>query len=142
MNTQQRILLAYFCVSEAAKHDLRIGGHIDVALVKESPVLVFSPSELAEVERASKEIAGKSPGEPFSKAWYSTALAEGGTSRISGTAQRGTHRAICNQRPSRASFSQTSHQHRFASEASHPSDGATEGRGRPRRGSGRLGHCI
>jgi hypothetical protein len=58
MDTKQRILLAYFCLSEAAKHNLRVGGHIDVALVKEnSAVRLFSQAELSEVERASKGIA-------------------------------------------------------------------------------------
>ena len=58
MDTKQRISLAYFCLSEAAKHDLRVGGHIDVALVKEnSAVRLFSQAELSEVERASMGIA-------------------------------------------------------------------------------------
>jgi len=57
MHTRQRILLAYFCVSEATKHDIRVGGHIDIALVRENnPVRFFGQDELAKVKRRSKEI--------------------------------------------------------------------------------------
>lgn len=58
MDTKQRILIAYFCVREAAKYDPRVGGNIEVALITEERVRLFSQDELAEVERASKEIAG------------------------------------------------------------------------------------
>lgn len=51
-------LIAYFCVREAAKYDPRVGGNIEVALITEERVRLFSQDELAEVERASKEIAG------------------------------------------------------------------------------------
>lgn len=57
MDARQRVLLAYFCVREAAKYDPRVGGNVEAALITESGVKMFSQAELAEVERASKEIA-------------------------------------------------------------------------------------
>ena len=57
LNTSQRILLAYLCVSEAAKHDPRIGGPVEVALVGESGVTFFSLEDLVEVRKESARIA-------------------------------------------------------------------------------------
>lgn len=59
MDTRQRMLLAHFCVSEAAKLDPRLGGHVDLALVKEnSPVRFFSQDELVKVQLAGEKIFG------------------------------------------------------------------------------------
>lgn len=59
MDTRQRILLAHFCVGEAAKLDPRLGGHVDLALVKENgPVRFFSQDELVKVQLAGEKICG------------------------------------------------------------------------------------
>ncbi len=57
LTTSQRIRLAHFCISQATKYDPRVGGTVEVALVKENGVRCFSRSDLAQVERESRQIA-------------------------------------------------------------------------------------
>ena len=62
MDTGQRILLAYFCVREAAARDPRIRAPIEIAVVRENGVRCFSGEQLSEVERRSEEIVAQIAG--------------------------------------------------------------------------------
>ncbi len=57
MPTNQRVLLAYFCVTEAAKHDPRVGGAVEVAVIREDGAIFLSQEALAKVGRESAGIA-------------------------------------------------------------------------------------
>ena len=59
MDTQQLILLAYFCVSQAARQDIRVGKPIDIAVVREGDVECFSGKSLADVEKRCDTIEGQ-----------------------------------------------------------------------------------
>lgn len=62
MDTELRILLAYFCVREAAACDLRVRAPIEVAVVRENGVRCFSEEQLGDVERRSEEIVAQIAG--------------------------------------------------------------------------------
>jgi 20S proteasome alpha/beta subunit len=57
MTTEQRMLLAYFCVYEVTKHDPRVGAPIELAVARRGEVKTFAGSELAGFQRESQALA-------------------------------------------------------------------------------------
>ena len=57
MTTEQRMLLAYFCVYEVAKHDPRVGAPIELAVARRGGVKIFAGTELACFRRKSEALA-------------------------------------------------------------------------------------
>lgn len=57
MTTEQRMLLAYFCVYEVAKHDPRVRAPIELAVAHRGGVKFFSGTQLAHFQRESDALA-------------------------------------------------------------------------------------
>jgi 20S proteasome alpha/beta subunit len=57
MTTEQRMLLAYFCVYEVTKHDPRVGAPIELAVARRGGVKIFTGTELACFRRESEALA-------------------------------------------------------------------------------------
>jgi len=57
MTTEQRMLLAYFCVYEVTKHDPRVGAPIELAVARRGGVKIFAGTELAYFRRESQALA-------------------------------------------------------------------------------------
>jgi len=57
MTTEQRMLLAYFCVYEVTKHDPRVGAPIELAVARRGGVKIFAGTELACFRRKSEALA-------------------------------------------------------------------------------------
>jgi len=58
MSTEQRMLLAYFCVYEATRHDPRVGAPIELAVARQGSVKFFAEAELSGLRRESEALAG------------------------------------------------------------------------------------
>lgn len=56
MTTEQRMLLAYFCIYEITKHDPRVGSPIEVAVAHRGGVKIFTGTQLARFQRASEDL--------------------------------------------------------------------------------------
>lgn len=54
MTTEQRMLLAYFCIYEITKHDPRVGSPIEVAVAHRGGVKIFTGTQLARFQRESE----------------------------------------------------------------------------------------
>jgi 20S proteasome alpha/beta subunit len=55
MSVEQNVLLAFHCVAEVAKHDVRVARPIDIAVVRKSGVTRYAESQLSEfVQRSDK----------------------------------------------------------------------------------------
>jgi hypothetical protein len=59
MDTSQRVQLAHFCVTEAAKHDYRIGGPIDLAIANANGVSCSPESKLPGLRQRTQAIAAQ-----------------------------------------------------------------------------------
>jgi hypothetical protein len=59
MDTAQRVSLAHFCVSEAAKHDLRVGGPVDIAIANVNGVACSPESKLPGLRQRTESIAAQ-----------------------------------------------------------------------------------
>ena len=57
MTTEQRMLLAYFCVYEVAKHDPRVGAPIELAVTRRGGVKIFTGTQLASFQHESEALA-------------------------------------------------------------------------------------
>jgi 20S proteasome alpha/beta subunit len=57
MTSEQRMLLAYFCVYEVTKHDPRVGAPIELAVARRGGVKIFAGTELACFQRKSEALA-------------------------------------------------------------------------------------
>lgn len=57
MTTEQRMLLAYFCVYEVTKQDPRVGAPIELAVARRGGVKIFAGTELACFRRESEALA-------------------------------------------------------------------------------------
>lgn len=57
MTTQQRLLLAYFCVYETTRHDPRVGTPIEMAVCRRSGVEFCTQSELTHFRQESEKLA-------------------------------------------------------------------------------------
>ena len=57
MTTEQRMLLAYFCVYEVTKQDPRVGAPIELAVARQGGVKIFAGTELACFQRESEALA-------------------------------------------------------------------------------------
>ena len=57
MTTERRMLLAYFCVYEAARHDPRVGAPIELAVASRGSVTILAETELAGLRRESEALA-------------------------------------------------------------------------------------
>lgn len=57
MTTEQRMLLAYFCIYEVTKHDPRVGAPIELAVARRSGVKIFAGTQLARFQRESQALA-------------------------------------------------------------------------------------
>jgi 20S proteasome alpha/beta subunit len=57
MTTEQRMLLAYFCVYEVTKQDPRVGAPIELAVARRGGVKIFAGTELACFQRESEALA-------------------------------------------------------------------------------------
>jgi|ERR1035437_6982811 20S proteasome alpha/beta subunit len=57
MTTEQRMLLAYFCVYEVTKQDPRVGAPIELAVARRGRVKIFAGTELACFQRESEALA-------------------------------------------------------------------------------------
>lgn len=57
MTTEQRMLLAFFCVYEVTKHDPRVGAPIELAVASRGRVKIFAGTELAGLRRESEALA-------------------------------------------------------------------------------------
>jgi 20S proteasome alpha/beta subunit len=58
MTTEQRMLLAYFCIYEVTKHDPRVGGAIDLAVVRQNGVQSFTADQLNPIRRECEALDG------------------------------------------------------------------------------------
>jgi 20S proteasome alpha/beta subunit len=56
MTTEQRMLLAYFCVYEVTKHDPRVGTPIELAVARPGEVKIFTGTQLARFQRESEAL--------------------------------------------------------------------------------------
>jgi 20S proteasome alpha/beta subunit len=57
MSESQRLLLAHFCLTEACKHDMRVGGPVDMAVVGNGPARFIAESDAPVIVARSKFIA-------------------------------------------------------------------------------------
>jgi len=57
MATEQRLLLAYFCVYETIRHDPRVGSPIEMAVCRRDGVTNCTESELAYLRRESEKLS-------------------------------------------------------------------------------------
>jgi 20S proteasome alpha/beta subunit len=57
MTTEQRMLLAYFCVYEVTKQDPRVGAPIELAVARRGGVKIFVGTELTCFQRESEALA-------------------------------------------------------------------------------------
>lgn len=57
MSTEQRMLLAYFCVHQVTMQDPRVGAPIELAVARRGSVTLFSGAELADLRRESEALA-------------------------------------------------------------------------------------
>ena len=58
MSQAQRLLLAHFCIAEAAKHDIRIERPVDMAIAGDGDALFVTESDVPAIPDRSKAIAG------------------------------------------------------------------------------------
>jgi len=58
MTSEQRMLLAYFCIYEATKNDPRVGTPVELAVARREGVRICSQSELAYLCRQSEALGG------------------------------------------------------------------------------------
>lgn len=58
MTTEQRMLLAYFCIYEVTKHDPRVGAPIELAVARRDEVKIYTETELACFRRESEALTG------------------------------------------------------------------------------------
>ncbi len=56
MTTEQRMLLAYFCIYEVTRHDPRVGSPIEVAVAHRGGVKIYTGTQLARFQRASEDL--------------------------------------------------------------------------------------
>ncbi len=59
MDTAQRVSLAHFSVCEAAKHDLRVGGPVDIAIVNADGVACSPESKFPGLRQRTEAIAAQ-----------------------------------------------------------------------------------
>lgn len=57
ISTDQRMLLAYFCIYEATRQDPRVGTPIELAVARRGSVKLFAGNELAGLRRESEALA-------------------------------------------------------------------------------------